>query len=109
MIFPQPHTVTIETAVPSTDARGDETHTFTSATTVRGWMQQTPRPPVESLGDRDVRTSKFTLFSTQTPDMTALDRVVWDGKTFVCDGQPNHLTTPRGYHHTEANLELVEG
>jgi hypothetical protein len=106
--FPQPHTVTILTRGTGTDSRGDEVNTFTEST-VKGWMQQIMRPPEETVGDRDERVSRWLLYSTATPDLTALDRIRWNGKTFACDGQPNHLTTPRGYHHTEASLSLTEG
>lgn len=108
MSFPQPHTLTVLAAGTSTDSRGDEVLTF-SESTVRGWIQQIRRPPEETLGDRDERVSRWTLLSTETPNLTALDRITWNEKAFQVDGQPDHLTTPRGYHHTEALLVLMEG
>lgn len=105
-MFPQPHTVTIRTAANGTDSRGDDTQTFTD-TTVRGWIQQGGQS--ETLGDRDQRRSGWTLFSTETPGLSSTDRVTWNGKTFTCDGEPNHLWNAVAYHHTEAALSLVEG
>lgn len=108
-MIPQPHTVTILTRSAGTDSRGDEVDEFTSST-VSGWVQQITRPPEELFsGSRDERVSRYTFFSTYTPDLTALDRVVWNGKTYRCEGQPNHMWNPAGYHHTEAHLMLAEG
>lgn len=105
-----PHLVTIVTPATGTDRRGDQTLSYASDATranVRGWMQQQGQS--ETTGDRDLRVSSWRLFSGSTPDLDALARIEWDGLTFEVVGKPNHLTSPRGYHHTEADLRLVEG
>lgn len=106
-----PHTVTVVEPTTGTDGRGDPVETFGSGVDVAAWMQQGlgPRGSSETLGDRDVQDSRWTMYSTSTPTMTGLARITWNGQTYTVQGQPNHLTTRDGYHHTEANLRLVEG
>lgn len=105
-----PDTVTVVTPATGADRRGDAILSYGSDATrvaVRGWMQQQGQS--ETTGDRDLRVSSWRLFSDSTPGLDALARIEWDGRTFEVVGQPNHLASPRGYHHTEADLRLVEG
>lgn len=105
-----PHTVTIVTPTITEDRTGDTVLDYgVTATrrTVQGWVQQTAAS--EEHSDRDKRSTSFTFHSDATPSMTALDRAEWDAKTFLVDGEPNHLDSPNGYHHTEARLLRIEG
>lgn len=105
-----PHTVILVTPATTTDRRGDSSLDYgvsASRASVPGWMQE--QQASETVDDRDVRVSTWRLFSTATPTLNALQRVEWNGSTFEVVGRPNHLSTPRGYHHTEAELRLAEG
>lgn len=105
-----PHLLTLVTPVETKDRREDSRLDYgVTATRVdrHGWMQQTAA--TETITSRDQRTTRFTLFSDDLADMTALHRIEWNGRTFQVDGEPSHLDDLSGYHHTEADLLEVTG
>jgi hypothetical protein len=78
-----------------------------TSTAATGWVAQATADDV-----RDNRTgdeSEWVLQTAATTDVRPGDRVVWGSLTFDVVGRPNPAWTPRGHHHTECRLRLVEG
>lgn len=103
-----PHAVTVTTPTTTTDAYGNTVTTWTGAAsqTVRAYVQplymdENTSWPREAL----VRT--YRMF-TVTP-LTGLERITWNGLTLNVDGPSQQWDTPRGIHHYETMLALVEG
>ena len=102
-------TVTRLRAPVTVDSHGNEVRNWSTATsvTMNGWLAQRIRD--ENNDNRDARISDWHLTVPTGSDITALDRVVIDGQTFELDGPPNTAWTPRGPHHIECSLRVVEG
>lgn len=103
------HSVTIRRAGSSTDRYGATVKDWATATdaVVDGWVAQTSA--LEVTDTREAQVSSWTLYVPEGTDLLGGDRVLWDGITFEVDGPPNRAWTPRGEHHVEARLKLVEG
>jgi hypothetical protein len=80
------------------------TATDTAAT---GWIAQANADDVRD--DRAGDVSEWTLQTAAATDIAPGDRVVWGDLTFDVVGRPNPAWTPRGEHHIEARLRVVEG
>lgn len=104
------HTVTIRRPGTTTDRYGATVKDWATATDtdVDGWVAQTSAIEVNDLG-REGEHSDWTLVVPVDTDLLAGDRVIWNDTTFEVDGPPNRAWTPRGEHHVEARLKLVEG
>lgn len=64
----------------------------------------------EEIGDgREGRRSTWICYLPAGTDVTALDRVVWDGLTFEVKGRPNQAFDRHREHHVEVDLQIVEG
>lgn len=66
----------------------------------------------EALGSRDTVTSAWRLFTLPGVDidLTAYDRIEWNGRTLEVDGAPAKVTGRGGsVHHIEARLREVTG
>lgn len=104
------HDVTIVRATYTTDPRGDpEPEWGTGATrrTVKGWVSQ--RGTTEVAVNREALLSSWVAYLPAGTDVTGRDRLEWRGTTFLIAGVPNHADTPRGPHHVEVPLTVVEG
>ena len=103
------HDIEIVRAAAATDVYGNTTDNWATATTVDtvGWVTQ--RDNDEDTSDRDQQTRLWTLYVPADTDITGHDRVVWGDLTFDVVGPPHRAWTPRGEHHIEADLKLVEG
>lgn len=101
--------VTILSAASSTDRYGNPTNDWAAATSTatKGWLAQQARDEV--LGNRDAQTSGWVVYLPAGTVIDGSDRVVVDGQTFEVDGPPNRAWSPRGEHHVEAALNVVEG
>lgn len=93
------------------DGYGDQAPDWSAATRrrVRGWIDQQARQEVRDGAAREAEVSSWIVYLPAGDPITASSRVVYDGATFEVDGQPNRARTPRGPHHVEASLRLVEG
>jgi hypothetical protein len=102
--------VTIRRAGTSTDRYGASVKDWGAATTTvtTGWLAQASALEVNDLG-REGQESFWTLTLPEGTDILGGDRVTVDSTTYEVDGPPNHAWTPRGEHHVEARLKLVEG
>lgn len=108
------HEVTVIRPSERTDRYGNTVRDYdapASATEVRAWMQQDRhREPAED--GRDLLTQRW-LMVTDHLDVHAFDRVQWDAPSgrlvFEVEGPPAPMMTPRGAHHLEATLRIVEG
>jgi hypothetical protein len=79
-----------------------------SETDTVGWIARRNESEDRAEG-REAQISEWVLYLDAGADIQGGDRVVWGTTTFEVDGPPNPARTPRGVHHIEANLRLVEG
>lgn len=111
MTFPHlmVHDVTIVTPGESTGRYGDTVKDWSSASReeVRGWVAR--RSQEEVNGHREAQVSAWVLFVEPDVTVTGQDRVEWCDTTFEVDGPPLPAYSPRGQHHMEVPLRLVEG
>lgn len=105
-----PHTVTRLRPPLVEDRRGDERRDWPNAEAtpdLRVWVQQ--RSATEQVdATRDEQRTSWLMFSGVN-DWLTTDRVLWQGRTFEVDGEPQVLQTPRGFHHVEVSLLRVAG
>lgn len=103
------HDVTVQRAATMAGRGADVVADWSNVeqSTIKGWMAQ------QSTGDsrpgRTGDTSSWLLQAPATADVRPGDRIVWRGLTFTVDGRPMPAWTPRGEHHVEVSLRLVEG
>lgn len=109
-----PHTVTLVRPAITTDTYGSNVYDYGVAatrTSVRAWMQQDQRTRLST--DGAIPLQQRWLLVTNHADVQRRDRVEWTstaGPTvFELDGQPEPTYTPRGFHHTECSLIVVDG
>jgi hypothetical protein len=76
-------------------------------TPARGWVAQNATTDIR--GGRTGDSSEWLLQTSATTDVRPGDRVIWGSHTFLVVGRPNPAWTPKGVHHLEARLQLVEG
>lgn len=81
----------------------------------RGTPTETTYPArVEQTSAQEITEGRSTLISDwvaylpHDADVEGHDELVYDGATFEVVGMPNVQKTPRGPHHTEVRLRLVE-
>lgn len=105
-----PHSPVLVRPATSTDDYGNDTLDYGSGatrTTISAWLQQDRRS--EPLSDgRDPLVQRWLLV-TNHEDVRGRDRLEWDGTVWEVEGPPEPAYTPRGRHHTEATLRIVEG
>lgn len=104
------HDVSIVRAGSTTDRYGATIKNWATATTTAtsGWVTQVSG--VEDRTDgREAQVGTWVLYLPVDTDVVGGDRVVWESYTFEVDGPPNRAWTPRGEHHVEARLRLIEG
>lgn len=103
------HDVTVLTPAAEADRYGGTVKRWDTATssTVKGWVSQQSRS--ENLDGREAQVSGWVLFLHPDATITGKDRVVWEGITFEVDGPPNPASSPRGLHHYEVPLRVVDG
>lgn len=104
------HDITIRRAGTTEDRYGATIKDWDNPTDtdVDGWIAQSSALEVTDLG-REGQRSDWTLFLPDGTDIIGGDRVLWSGTTYEVDGPPNRAWTPRGEHHIEARLKLIEG
>lgn len=66
------------------------------------------RRAVEELDGRDATVTTLVLFTNEL-GIEAVDRFVWDGRTYEADGDPWVVYSPGGPHHAEIAIVRVEG
>ena len=103
------HDVTILTPATTTNRYNDAEKDWDNATetTVKGWVSQ--RSQIEDREQREAQVSDWILYLHPDETITGLDRVVWSGITFEVDGPANPAWSPRGQHHLEVPLRVVDG
>lgn len=92
-----------------TDSHGSEIKDWTNPDTItgKGWLAQRFHTEEGALREAEISTWHLTVYPNF--DVQAHDRIVIDGQTFEVDGPPRPAWTPRGHHHTEVTLRIVEG
>lgn len=104
------HEVAILRPALGTNRYGDASKNWVAAveTETNGWVARRSESEDRAQG-REAQLSEWVLMLDADTDIQGGDRVVWGTTTFEVDGPPNHAWTPRGEHHIEASLRLVEG
>lgn len=104
------HEVTILRPNRLTDRYGNSSKDWAHVTETDavGWVSQRAASEDRANG-REAQLSEWVLFLDPDVDIVGGDRVTWEGLTFEVDGPPNPAWTPRGPHHLEVPLKVVEG
>lgn len=102
-------TVTVLTAGSTTDRYGNTVPDWTAATTstTKAWLSQRSRSEDEI--NRDAQVATWVAFLPADTTISGHSRLRWSGITFEIVGPPLPAYTPRGLHHYEADLRVVEG
>lgn len=103
------HDITILTPLDVENRYGGTDRIWDGATetAARGWVSQ--RSTTEEIVGREAQVSDWVLFLHPEATITGLDRVRWGSITFEVAGEPLPAWTPRGQHHIEVPLRLVDG
>lgn len=103
------HTVTIVHPGSTTDRYDNDVDDWTTATRTEAaaWVQQ--RSTGEDRGGRQAVITGWKCFFAADAEVTARDRIEWDGRAFEVDGEPYAPSTPDGPHHVECQLKAVDG
>lgn len=104
------HDITIRRAGATTDRYSATIKNWDDSTDtdVNGWITQSSGLEDHTDG-REAQVGSWVLFLPTGTDILGGDRVVWESYTFEVDGPPQRAWTPRGEHHIEARLRIVEG
>lgn len=113
MVLPSrmlPHSIDILSPAQATDAYGNTVEDWATPTirAVRAYVR--PAPASETIADRNAVTAVWQVH-TNDLDVTALERVRFDGVVYAIDGQPlTWRTKPGGGRgHTKLLLRRVDG
>lgn len=102
--------VTILRAPPVEDRYGNQAPDWENAdetdTTGWKWQQSSGETTIEG---RDASTTIEMLALPAGADIVDTDRVRIGADVYDVNGRPDRLSTPRGEHHIEVNLKLVDG
>ena len=81
---------------------------YGSPTNVLGYLEQSQS--VETLNDRDTIVSSWKAWLPADTDVTAFDRIGFNGRIFEVDGAPWQVFNPRvaSVSHIECNLKVVQ-
>lgn len=104
------HDIVILRPALGTSRYGDASKDWVTATSTEtnGWVARRNESEDRTQG-REAQVSEWALYVDVDADIQAGDRVMWGTVVFEVDGPPNRAHSPRGEHHVEANLRLVEG
>lgn len=108
------HDVTIVHAGATTDRYGDATKNWATATRTpsAAWVSRTGQLE-DHTGGREAEVSTWRAYLPVDAEVAGGDRLEWNPTgtliTFEVDGPPLPAFTPRGIHHIEAQLRVVEG
>lgn len=99
-------TVTLTTVTEgSRDVYGRPTKS-TATATVNGRLDQ--QQTTETVGDRDVTTTRLVLFLEPTATVTSTTRATVGGVTYQVDGDPWPVLGARSVHHLEVPVRRVD-
>jgi hypothetical protein len=88
------------------DDYGNQVDTFAPGVEYAARLEQ--RIGLEQTGDQNIQVGEWLLILPPEAVIDGTDRVLADGATFEVVGPPVRQRTPRGVHHIEAALRLVE-
>jgi head-tail adaptor len=95
------HVITVRRASTTEDDYGNPISDWATAssTTVSGCSVQ-PLPGLEQTVGRDTVVSRWQLWAPDGTDLTATDRVEWDGNAYDVDGEVQRWDFPPMSHLT---------
>lgn len=104
-----PHTVTVLTPATTTDVYGNTVLDWDNATsaTRRAYMQPTGADEVTQQASREAQVREYRCFDNS--GFAGTERVTWASLTFDVVGPSRRWDTPRGLHHYETAMRVVEG
>ena len=105
-----PHVINVTTPGSTTDVYGNTVPSWTTgATTVsrRAYVQPTDATEDTQSATREALAREYRCFTLNA--LTGLERVAWSGMTLEVIGPSRRWDTPRGTHHYETALRIVEG
>lgn len=108
-----PHSLTVITPGTTTDAYGNTTLNYTvgaggaTSSTRRGYVQPVDATEVNQSATREAMVREYRCFDVV--GFTGLERVTWSSLTLQVVGPSRRWDTPRGTHHYETMMRLVEG
>lgn len=91
----------------ATDPYGQPSQTWADIGTVKTFMQ--PTNAQERQVGSDTQIATFKAFMPPDTPIDGLDRIRVDGTTYNILGPPLPHRTPRGVHHLQLMLEVVDG
>lgn len=107
-----PHTITIRRAGSKAADYGNQTELDWSDGAISDreltGCSVEPAPAPEDTRERDNVAVRWIVRAPGNPDVTALDRAVYDGDVYDIDGQPEHWPH-RPLEHTVINLRRSTG
>lgn len=103
------HDVTIVRSAEVDDRYGDTVADWSAADRVesKAWVSQ--RNTVEAVEHREGLVSSWVVYLPPDVDIGGRDRIEWGDLTFEVVGAPLPAYTPRGLHHYEVVMQVVEG
>lgn len=106
-----PHQVTVQRPTPGVDRAGTPVLDYSQCVDVvvtRAFVQQ-PQPGREDTNLRQATIASYTVFLPPEVDVTAADRIQWDGNTLEVTGPPALKYRPEGLHHLSVPASQVVG
>lgn len=103
------HQVRIVRAGSTTDRYQNTAKDWTSVRRRTSPARVVQRSRVEVGDGREARVTGWVCYLPAGTQVTALDRIEWDGNTYEIKGEPNAAFDRHQEHHIELDLELAEG
>lgn len=105
-----PHTFNVVTPRLSSDRYGSRTYDYGPAATrtpATGWLQLRTSTDLNEVTRPAGSNAEWILYTRH--QVGPLDRIEWQGHSFQVDGLVYPVSSPRGVHHLQIHLRLVEG
>lgn len=90
----------------STGRYGDEVPTFDDGIVVKGWVAASAA--TEQATDRETRLSEYDVALPADTPVDGTSRIEYENRMHEVVGRPRTAHTPRGAHHIELVMRIVE-
>lgn len=105
-----PHSITVTTPGTTTDTYGNTVASWTTGATTavrRAYVQPADATEVNQSATREALVREYRVFTVAA--FVGNERVAWSSLTLEVIGPSRRWDTPRGIHHYETALRIVEG